>query len=99
MRLPPYLEKKLWTEVEKLEEGKHMPYVTFVEREARKEGVVQGRETEAARMLRRQLKRRFGSLPNLADCKISAADTEQLERWGEELVVADTIEDVFSQSD
>ena len=103
MRLPPHLEKKLWTEVEKLEEEKHMPYVTFVEREARAEGheqgVAEGRETEAARMLRRLLKRRFGSLPDWADDKISAADTEQLERWGEELVVADTVEDVFADGD
>jgi hypothetical protein len=48
-----------------------------------------------AKFLRRQLKKRFGDLPSWAVEKLASADTDMLERWGENFVEADTLEDVF----
>ena len=78
-----------------------MPYVTKMESRARKEGHQkgweEGREDEAAHVLRRLLKRRFGEVPQWAEEKLSSADAEQLEEWAEELVVSDSLDDVFGE--
>jgi hypothetical protein len=64
-----------------------------MERRARKEE----RELEAARLLRRLMKRRFGEVPQWAEEKLSSADAEQLEEWAEQLVIAESLEDVFGK--
>jgi hypothetical protein len=107
MYLPPELDEKLINRLEEYEEEKKMPYVTRMERRARneghqegwEEGREEGREEEAARVLRRQLSRRFGGVPQWAEEKLSSADAEQLEEWAEELVIANSLEDVFGKRD
>jgi predicted transposase YdaD len=107
MYLPPELDEKLINRLEEYEEEKKMPYVTRMERRARneghqegwEEGREEGREEEAARVLRRLVKRRFGGVPQWAEEKLSSADAEQLEEWAEELVIADSLEDVFGKRD
>jgi hypothetical protein len=74
MRLPPELDEKLIHRLAEYEEEKKMPYVTRMERRARKEGHQKGRQDEAAHVLRRQLKRRFGEVPQWAEEKLSSAD-------------------------
>ena len=49
-------------------------------------------------MLRRQLKRRFAEVPQWADEKLTSADAEQLEEWAEELVVSDSLDDMFAMT-
>src|SRR5690606_15480228 len=55
--------------------------------QGREQGLEQGlqkglREGEA-RMLRRQLQRRFGDLPSWVSARLNEAEPEQLERWAE----------------
>ena len=51
-----------------------------------------------SRLLRRQLQRRFGAdLPKWVDERLERADTDQLERWGEELLDAPTLDAVFDE--
>jgi hypothetical protein len=61
--------------------------------QGRQQGMLQG---ESA-LLRRQLARRFGVLPNWAEARLADAETEQLERWGEQLLDAVTLEAVFRE--
>lgn len=57
----------------------------------RQEGLQEG---EAA-LLKRQLQRRFGSLPSWAEEKMRAANTSALETWGDRILDAKTLDDVF----
>jgi hypothetical protein len=60
-------------------------------REWEQRGLQQG-ET---RMLLRQLRQRFGEPPAWVMERLAAAEPEQLEQWGERLLVAPTLEAVF----
>lgn len=96
MSLPSALQTKLRENLTAYEEEKNMPYVTSVERIAREEGIQEGLQEEAVRMLRRQLTHRFGELPEEVENRLSAASTEQLEQWAEKLLDADCLEEVFA---
>ncbi len=65
-------------------------------REGRREGLEEGRQKGEARMLLRQLAARFGELPPQARARVEGADSEQLLAWGERLVRARRLEDVFA---
>ena len=54
-------------------------------------GIVQGE----ALLLQRQLARRFGPLPSDVVAQLGTATTEQLERWGDRVLDAASLEDVF----
>jgi hypothetical protein len=66
----------------------------------REEGLRLGREEGIelgeARLLKRQLTKRFGQLPAWAEQRIEEATTDQLERWSEQILDADSIEAVFA---
>ena len=69
--------------------------------EGRTEGWAKGRaegwaEGEA-QMLRRQLTRRFGPLPEWANLRLQTADSAQLEAWADQVMEAKTLEGVFAQ--
>ena len=71
--------------------------------EGRTEGWAKGRaegwaEGEA-QMLRRQLTRRFGPLPEWANLRLQTADSAQLEAWADQVLEAKTLESVFTQGD
>jgi hypothetical protein len=59
--------------------------------QGRKEGRKEGRE----QLLVRLLTRRFGSLPDSLLARIHGADSDQLDRWGEALVDAASLEEIF----
>ena len=59
------------------------------------QGKPMGHQEEAARMIYRLLTRRFGILNIETRQKIENAPTEQLEQWGENLMDAKTLEEVF----
>ena len=54
-----------------------------------------GIEKGEALLLQRQLVRRFGPLPGELAARISSATTEQLERWGDRVLDAASLDDVF----
>jgi hypothetical protein len=56
-----------------------------------KKGIVQGE----ALLLQRQLARRFGPLPSDVVAQLGTATTEQLERWGDRVLDAASLDDVF----
>jgi hypothetical protein len=95
MRLPPELEKQLWTEITELERNVKMRYVLSVERLAMEQGIERGRQEGEITLLRRLLARRFGSLPESIETRLTSASIEQLENWEERILDVDTLEDVF----
>lgn len=82
-----------------------MPYITSVERFAiargiskgMAEGMAEGRVEGETKLLRRQLERRFGVLPEWVLGKLSSATEQDLEAWGEAVLVAPTLDAVFSE--
>ncbi len=65
-------------------------------REGRNEGLKEGRSEALRGLLVKQLTRRFGPLPRAAMRRIQAAAPDQLEHWGERLLSASSLDDVFA---
>lgn len=59
-------------------------------------GIERGIEKGEALLLQRQLTRRFGALPNEVIVQIAGATSAQLERWGDRVLDAHTLDEVFS---
>ncbi len=59
------------------------------------QGLQEGRKTGEQSLLARQLAKRFGVLPEWAQQRLDAADTTQLGSWGEKLLDAKSLQDVF----
>ncbi|MDZ7621491.1 MAG: DUF4351 domain-containing protein [Candidatus Competibacteraceae bacterium] len=64
-------------------------------REYEQKGLEKGIEKGEALLLQRQLARRFGPLPSDVVAQLGTATTEQLERWGDRVLDAASLEDVF----
>lgn len=60
------------------------------------EGRLEGQRAGEARILTRQLERRFGPLPESARQRITNADVSTLEDWGLRLLDAGSLDDVFA---
>ncbi|MEO5347967.1 MAG: DUF4351 domain-containing protein [Magnetococcus sp. YQC-9] len=58
-------------------------------------GRLEGRQEGEAKMLTRQLQRRFGVVPDWVNEMIAKADLSSLEEWGVRLLDAKFLEDVF----
>ena len=69
---------------------------TRVYRDAKAEGVSEGRQVEGRSLILRQLARRVGTLPTNANVGILALNLEQLENLGEALLDFDRVEDLMS---
>ncbi|MBF0438007.1 MAG: DUF4351 domain-containing protein [Magnetococcales bacterium] len=54
------------------------------------------REGGEAKIILRQLTRRFGPLPSAIQEKIAQANAESLELWGDRVLDADSLENVFA---
>ena len=78
-----------------------MQYVTSVERigiaKGRVVGRVEGRVEGEARILKRQLERRFGVLPEWASDQLVSAKEEELEAWSVAVLTAPTLDAVFRE--
>jgi len=100
MQLPEWLNSQVWQELETIEESKKVQYITSVERIGIAKGIakgrIEGRVEGVSRLLRRQLERRFGVLPEWASDQLTRASEQQLEVWGEALLTAPTLEAVFN---
>jgi hypothetical protein len=66
------------------------------EQRAEQRGEQKGRQEGEAALLRRQLERRFGVLPDWARDRIAAADTAALEDWGLRVLDAGSLDDVLA---
>jgi hypothetical protein len=65
--------------------------------EGRKEGREEGRKEGREELLLRLLAQRFGKLPAKVVARIHAADSAQLDRWGERVISAATLEEIFAK--
>ena len=63
--------------------------------QGRDEGRDEGRLEGQVALLRRQLTRRFGPLPEWAEARLTEAELTQLEAWADRVLDADTLEAVF----
>jgi predicted transposase YdaD len=59
------------------------------------QGQAKGRVEGEAALLLRQLERRFGPLPESARLRVATADAETLLAWGERILDAESLEDVW----
>ena len=58
----------------------------------------EGRQQEAAAMLLRFLTKRFGAVDAATRVKVETASLEQLEGWGDRVLDANSLDDVFLSS-
>jgi len=63
---------------------------------AKNEGLAEGKAEGKIELLKRQLIRRFSSLPDWAITKIESANVAQLEAWAEAIFDAQSIEQLLS---
>ncbi|MBF0425508.1 MAG: DUF4351 domain-containing protein [Magnetococcales bacterium] len=69
-------------------------------RQGRQEGIQIGEQRNhqkgAAALLLRQLRRRFESLPGWVEERVAAAKAADIERWGDRVLTAQSLEEVFA---
>jgi hypothetical protein len=113
LKLPADLEQQIWYEIETIEQGEKMQYISSVERigiekgiaqgleqgleQGIEQGIEQGRLQGEAKILKKLLERRFGALPNWTTDKLSAAAEQDLETWAEAVLTAANLEAIFEQ--
>jgi predicted transposase YdaD len=64
-------------------------------REIREEGRQEGRQEGEARLVLRQLRLKFGTLEPEIEDLVRSADADRLLEWGERVLTAETLQDVF----
>jgi hypothetical protein len=100
LTLPEALEQQFQEELAQVEADTQMPYITSIERMGIEKGMQQGLQAGfqqgEAFMLTHLLTRRFGSLPGWATERLAQASREELEQWGERVLEAQRLEDVFA---
>jgi hypothetical protein len=72
-----------------------MRYVTSIERLEREKVYQHGLNKGESRLLRRQMEKRFGPLPVTVAEKLEAASVQELDTWGDAVLTATRLEDVF----
>jgi len=70
-------------------------WIREYEQKGLEKGLEKGLAQGEALLLQRQLARRFGPLPSDVIAQLGTATTEQLERWGDRVLDAASLEDVF----
>ncbi|MBK8534302.1 MAG: DUF4351 domain-containing protein [Candidatus Competibacteraceae bacterium] len=79
-----------------------MRYISSTERISMKRGqelgLQLGLQLIGIPLLHRQLRKRFGELPDWVATRLQEATTAQLELWAEQLLDAETLEGVFQES-
>ena len=59
-------------------------------------GHQRGRMEGERKLLERQLRRKFGTLSSVVDARLSKASATDLEAWGDNVLDADSIDEVFN---
>ncbi len=67
----------------------------FAKMEGKEDGRIEGRVEGESRLLRRQLERRFGVLPEWALERLESATEDELEVWSDAVLTASTLEAVL----
>jgi hypothetical protein len=86
--LPEEPETSFWTSLSAHEEEQQMPYLATFERKAMEKG--------QRGVLRRQLTRRFGSLPAWAEERLAQGSEAELELWTDRILDEETLEAVLA---
>lgn len=106
--LPKELEQPYQQAIETIEENKKMRYVTTAERlgiekgmakgfeQGIQQGMQQGLQKGEQTLLLRQLKLKFSMIPKNYLTRIKQADTKLLLKWGERILEAKNLEEIFS---
>jgi hypothetical protein len=63
--------------------------------EGREKGRQEGRQEGEARLVLRQLRLKFGPLPPRIEKRVRTADADRLLQWGERVLTAASLQDVF----
>jgi hypothetical protein len=106
MKLPDWLEKQVWQAIETIEEGNKMRYVSSIERFGIEKGVQQGMaqgvqkgvKQGESKLLKKLLECKFGSLSVDLIEHINNASEADLERWAEAVLIASSLDEVFSDT-
>jgi len=112
MPLPAELERRLRLDIRRLERRHSVEWLSEYDQlrlerrekrgirigraEGRQEGLQEGRQEGAAEVLGRLLCRRFGALSPTVQKRLAKASPEQLAQWGEAVLDAKTLKQVFS---
>jgi predicted transposase YdaD len=78
---------------------KDNPFFQEAFAEGEEQGRVEGRVEGEHRLLSKQLERRFGPLPEAVMARLTAAGSEELERWGVRLLTARSLAEVFAEGE
>ena len=95
MVLPEALAEKFDEEIFTYEQEIHMPYITSTERAGIKKGIQLGEQKGEAKILKRQLSRRFGILPDEVEQRVDLASPAELEVWADRVLDAQTLPEIF----
>ena len=95
LTLPVELEPAFHQTLDEIEEEFGMPYVTSIERRGFERGHAEGHLEALVTVLRHQLRLRFGPLDEATEARIATATSDQLLRWAERVIEADSVEGVF----
>jgi hypothetical protein len=99
LHLPEVLELEYKEEVYQLEAAQKMAYISTIERmgiqQGVQQGVQQGIQQGEYQFLVRILKRKFSLIPETYYQKMISADSDTLLKWGERVLEAKTVEEVF----
>ncbi|MEX0584910.1 MAG: DUF4351 domain-containing protein, partial [Natronospirillum sp.] len=68
------------------------------EQQGIQKGRLEGRLEGEAMLLKKQLTRRFGELPADMEQRLTNATSEELEAWAENILDAQTLDEVFSRN-
>ena len=93
LHLPKEADERLRGQIVAFEENQKMPYISSIERIGEKKGEKKGE----AKILTRQIQRRFGDLPAWASEKIAQAEPPSLEEWSLRILDASTLDGVFAE--
>jgi hypothetical protein len=72
--------------------------VEEAQQKLRDEGEHKGERKGERRLLLRQMRRRFGELPPATVARVEAAEPEVLDAWGEQVLTAQSLDEVFGGS-
>jgi hypothetical protein len=88
-------EEKMLSQVDQT----RLPSFRIGMQQGMQEGMQQGIHYGEEKLLERQLTRRFGPLSPAVLNKLQSADLEQLERWAENVLFAQTLDEVFNDAE
>lgn len=87
--------EEIVTEWQLMEEGRFLGWKEG-HKEGFQRGLKEGFQKGVATLLLRQLKRKFGRLDPETRTRVHGADTERLLAWGDRVLTAERLEDVFT---